>query len=190
MRKLSIAFGAAALSLTALAGGIAYAQSHDHDGPASAPAPSPVKRADVEAMAGQMFDRMDVNKDGKVDAADRAAKMAQRFAEIDTNKDGSISRDEFMAAHQGGRDMAMGCGKGPGAMGGGPRGERMAAMMDANGDKAVTRQEMVAGALRQFDAADANKDGILSPDERRAAMKARQMDRRGAPPPPPGDMDD
>ena len=51
--------------------------------------------------------------------------------------------------------------------------------MDANGDRAITRDEFVAGALRRFDAADANHDGKVTPEERRAAMKARMQEMRG-----------
>jgi len=61
--------------------------------------------------------------------------------------------------------------------------------MDANGDRVITRDEFVAGALARFDAADANHDGKLTPEERRAAMQAamqrmhgRMMNHAGHPP--------
>ena len=40
---------------------------------------------------------MDVNNDGKIDAADRAAKRSkcEAFASLDANGDGSISRAEW-----------------------------------------------------------------------------------------------
>ena len=74
----------------------------------------PITRADATAMAGQLFDRLDANHDGTLDATDRqvrmeaararfaaerTARLAARFDAIDTNHDGTISRAEFMAAH-------------------------------------------------------------------------------------------
>ena len=74
----------------------------------------PISRAEATAMAGQLFDRLDANHDGTLDAADRkarfeaerarfeaerTARLAARFDAIDTNHDGAISRAEFMAAH-------------------------------------------------------------------------------------------
>ena len=186
----------------ALAGGLAVAahaapggkMRHDPFGDAT------ITRAEAQAKAVAMFDRMDANHDGKLDKADRAARMGQRFDRIDANHDGMISRDEFMAAHAG--PMA-----GHGKMGDGKMGDEarahgghwrgMKAMMamhrlgkmDANGDRVITRDEFVAGALARFDAADANHDGKLTPEERRAAMQAamqrmhgRMMNHAGHPP--------
>ena len=60
-----------------------------------------ITRAEAQAHAGQMFDRLDANHDGKLDQADREARKAEFkakiFAAIDTNNDGSISQAEFMA---------------------------------------------------------------------------------------------
>jgi len=86
----------------------------------------------------------------------------------------------------------------------GPRGGMKGPMMgfgkaDADGDRSVTRAEFVAAALQRFDAADTNKDGKVTPEERRAAhdkMRAEWQARKGergearrgrgdTPPPPP-----
>jgi len=190
----------------ALAGGLAMAaqaapggmMGHDPFGDAT------ITRAEAQAKAVAMFDRMDANHDGKLDKADRTAHMAQRFDRMDANHDGMISRDEFMAAHSGpmAHDGKMGDHKmADGAMGGYGRGMMaMMAMhrlgkMDANGDHAITRDEFVGGALARFDAADANHDGKLTPEERRAAMQSamqrmhsRMMDHDGQRPMPQGGM--
>lgn len=56
-------------------------------------------RAQAQEQAVQMFARMDINQDSKLDAADRAAQRSQRqdarFAALDANKDGSISKAEW-----------------------------------------------------------------------------------------------
>ena len=55
---------------------------------------------------------------------------------------------------------------------------------DANGDKAISQAEFVAGALARFDRMDANKDGKVTAEERQA-MRQAMRDKRGAPPAPP-----
>lgn len=47
---------------------------------------------------GEMFTRMDVNKDGKLTKDELRGPMVDRFDMIDTNKDGSISLEELKAA--------------------------------------------------------------------------------------------
>jgi len=212
MKRSVLALGAASLALAAL-GGAALAQQkmgamggHDPFGNAT------ITRAEAQAKATEMFARLDVNGDGKLDAADRTAAMAKRFDAMDANHDGMLSKQEFLDAHQAMRDGMMKAHGGPGGPGERPMGEHrigggMRAMhgmmmlrtMDANGDKAISRDEFIAGALKRFDAADANHDGKLTPEERHAAMRQGKMKHRqqmggmhhdmGAmgdmPPPPP-----
>jgi len=52
------------------------------------------------------------------------------------------------------------------------RGPRFFERLDGDGDGRVTQQEMLAHKLQWFDAADTNKDGKLTPDERKAAFEA------------------
>ena len=165
-------------------------------------------RAEVEAHAKAMFVKLDINKDGKLDQADRAArhaeKRAQMFDRLDANKDGSISKaewDQADAARQAKRaEWKAKRGERAGAPGGG--GERHAMRghhggkhgghggpggwmkADANGDKAISQAEFVAGALARFDRMDANKDGKVTAEERQA-MRQAMRDKRGAPPAPP-----
>jgi len=169
-----------------------------------------VTRAEAQARATEMFAKMDANKDGKLDAADRAAKRAEMqaaaFARFDANKDGNISKAEWdqasadraakraergekraeagepgkrdghrMGGHHGKRGGHHG---GPGGRGG------MMMKADTNGDKAISQAEFQTAALARFDAADANKDGQVTTEERqaqRAAWKAK----RAAPPAAP-----
>lgn len=62
--------------------------------------------------------------------------------------------------------------------------------------KSITRAEVLARVAARFDAADTNKDGVLSRDEKHQAREQKMHDkhmrhpgmRRG--PPPPGGPDD
>jgi len=50
---------------------------------------------------------------------------------------------------------------------------------DADGDGVVTRSEFLAQAAKRFDTMDANKDGKVTADERRTAMRDRWQHRGG-----------
>ncbi len=228
--KITLGMSAAALAI----GGVACAQAPATPSPARERGPERTEtRAEAQARAEEMFARLDVNKDGKLDRADRDARRQQMreamFDQLDTNNDGSISKAEFLAD------------RGPeGDRGPRPDGERMRDMppppeganmagpesdgpardhperrrghgdrhgdrhgmkgpmmgfgkADADGDRSITRAEFVAAALQRFDGMDGNKDGKVTPEERRAAhdrMRAERKDRKGdrrqdSPPPPP-----
>lgn len=173
--------------LTAGLSGAAIAQ-----GPAARPDPmgdKTVTKSEAQARAGEMFVKMDANKDGKLDQTDRAAHKAQMqgqmFDKLDANKDGSISRAEFSAAREQRQAGAAGEGrKGRRGMHGGHGGKAggmMLKMADANKDDAVSRDEFLAAHSKMFDAADANKDGQLTAAERQAhhAKMREHMGKRG-----------
>lgn len=131
----------------------------------------------------KLFDRLDANHDGVVTEAEFNAAMARRSqqpsaphqaptwarlaARFDTNHDGQISRAEFDAVRARHEQKMAQDGK--------PRLHRagfithMFAMADLNRDGRVSRQEATQAAQRWFDAADTNHDGVLTPDEMRAA---------------------
>lgn len=167
MRKFTLILSAAAIMATA--GTAAHAQDRG-----KAPM-GDITRAQAQEMAEQRFDRMDTNKDGVLNAADREARKAERFDRMDANKDGMISRDEFNAAHtsrttddraeKGDRMRHRTSWRGRGMHKG---------MAGQGGD--VTKADFVAASLARFDQADANKDGILTADERKAAMQAKRAE--------------
>jgi hypothetical protein len=158
-------------------------------------------RADAEARATQMFAKMDANKDGKLDAADRAAQRADRqaktFASLDADGNGSISKAEWdkhgadraaKRAERGEKRAEAGDageGKRHGMRGGhGKRGGHHGMMMgkaDTDGDKAISQAEFQTAALARFDAADANKDGQVTAEERQAQRGAWRAKRGAAP---------
>ena len=161
-------------------------------------------RAEAQAKAAEMFAKLDANKDGKLDGADRAAKraamQAKMFARLDADGNGSISKAEWdqhgadraaKRAERGDKRAAAGeAGKGKRH---GMRGHHgmMMGKADTNGDKAISQAEFQTAALARFDAADANKDGQVTAEERKAqrdAWKAKAGEwraKRGAAPATP-----
>ena len=168
----------AGLALAATATGAAWAADHAAHGAAGHQRMAePLTRAQAEVRAGQMFDRMDANKDGRVDAADRAARQAAMFDRIDADRNGQISREEFTAHH-----AAMGQGREGQRMGHnhGKHGNHHGAMMGRGmmgPDGQATRAEFTAAALARFDGMDANKDGQVTMEERRAARESMRQQR-------------
>jgi hypothetical protein len=92
----------------------------------------------------------------------QAAQKAQ-FAGFDANKDGSVTKEEITAAV-----TARMEGRTPPAQ----MLDMLFARLDTNGDGKATAEEADASAMSRFDAWDANKDGTLTPEERRAGMQA------------------
>lgn len=105
------------------------------------------------------------------------------FDRLDANKDGSISRDEFAKAHEQRieRRIVMKEKVKDGTEGadakkrayrmhrmGGMGGARMIVMADIDKDGKITLPEVEALAIQHFDQMDANKDGQVTPEERRA----------------------
>jgi Ca2+-binding EF-hand superfamily protein len=177
MKKTDWAIGLAVVSSLAVCG-VAYAAHHEK---------GPTTRAEAQTHAAEMFAKLDGNKDGKLDPADRGAHMGTMFDKLDTDKDGKISREEF-AAHHAGSGMKDGAGHGDkshrmGMGGGHGRGGKMvhamAAMADTNKDGAVSQAEFSAAALGHFDKADTDKNGTLTPEERRAAHQQMREHMRG-----------
>ncbi|WP_447753458.1 hypothetical protein [Sphingopyxis fribergensis] len=199
MKKISLlTLGAALIAMPALAapGGAAKG---DADGNGV------LTRAEAQAAATAHFAKMDVNKDGKLDAADRAAKRAEmqakRFASLDANSDGNVSKAEWdqhgadraakraergekrAAAGEAGEGKRDGMRRGHHGKRGGHHGMggRMMGKADVNGDKAISQAEFQTAALTRFDAADANKDGQVTAEERQAQRGAWRAKRGAAP---------
>jgi Ca2+-binding EF-hand superfamily protein len=143
----------------------------------------------VEAKVKEHFAMADANKDGYIvkEEADAAhEKMMsevrdRHFAELDANKDGSISRAEFDAGHAmmgGPRGAGHKDGEQAGHMrgrghDGGMMGGKMEASMfehaDTDKDGRVSLAEALAMPKAHFEMMDANKDGTVTPEERKAA---------------------
>ena len=140
-----------------------------------------VQRTELEAKLRERLTKADANRDGIVTReelraraeAARGERRAKRFDALDANRDGRLTRDEFAGAETMRSE-------------GGMRGMRRARMMRKHGamalgaDGRIEIDAVVKRALERFDAADANRDGTLTPEERRAARQER-MRMRGGP---------
>lgn len=193
MKKTLFVGGLAALTLAA-AGGVAIAQQT----PAR---PAPALRADTDgdnrisqaefvARRMQRLTAADADRDGSVTReemrataqARRAERGAARFDRLDADKDGSVSRAEFDAHHgaraqgrdgRGGMRGGHGGGRGHGPDGAGIGGGAMGA-----GAPVVIAQAR-ASAEQAFARMDANSDGYVTVDERRAGRMTMREHRRG-----------
>lgn len=101
------------------------------------------------------------------------------FDRLDANKDGTISRDEFAKGREERieKRIVMREERKDGDRGGarmhrmGGMSGRMIVMADTNKDGRITLAEAEALALQHFDQMDANRDGQVTGDERRAAWQ-------------------
>lgn len=182
MNRTSLLGGLAALALLA-AGGVAVAQQATNR-PAA-----PAMRADADGdgrisqaeFVGRRLDRLraaDANGDGSVSVEERqamrqarhAARADARFARLDADGDGAISRAEFDAAHAARGER-------------GPRGKRgrhgggAHAGMGAAGPVEIAGVE--ARAAEAFARLDADRDGYLTREERRAGRHGMRGHGRG-----------
>ncbi|QYF86166.1 EF-hand domain-containing protein [Brevundimonas sp. PAMC22021] len=120
---------------------------------------------------------LDANRDGSVAVeerragrqAQRAERASNRFAKLDANSDGMLSRAEFEARPAAGRR----------AHAARPARAGHAARGPVAVSEARTRLE------QRFDRLDANGDGYLTSEERRAGKAHRRMARPAVSPPAP-----
>lgn len=149
-----------------------------------------VSRADTAAMMTKRFDRIDTNKDGMIDAAEMTAhrdQMRERWAERRAERRATRMADREKVAAPAGeaatdaaataRREALAKFAKARSEAGKARAQLGFAMRDADGDGRISRDEFAAPALKRFDRADANSDGILTPEERAAMREARRAKR-------------
>lgn len=181
---------AAALGGTALAG-TAYAAQDQ-----AAPPPPPQAGMHHHRGHGDMFAKLDANKDGVITRDEAIAAADARFAKLDTNGDGRITQDEMKARHDAMRakwqqrrgdqsadaDAARQHRGSRGMHRHGPHhGGMEMKRLDANNDGIITKAEAEAAATARFDKVDTNHDGKIDQAEIAAAkqqMQARMAEMR------------
>jgi Ca2+-binding EF-hand superfamily protein len=151
----------------------APAQARPHHARGDADGDGRISQAEFVAPRLQRLTAADANRDGSVTReemraagqARRAERTAARFDRLDADRDGALSRAEFTAARpmrgehgrRGGRHGPRRM-HGPGHAGKAERGPIAIADVQARREQAFTRL-------------DADHDGFLTPDERRAGMR-------------------
>ncbi|MEO8141780.1 MAG: hypothetical protein ABI617_03880 [Sphingomicrobium sp.] len=141
-----------------------------------------VARDEMQSMRGHrqgMSDRRGRGGD-RVARNDRAGRNpGAAFDRFDANRDGMISRAEFGRARDVrqerriARDDARGKGRGN-RIGGGRKAGGMMRLADLDRDGRVSLQEATTSALQRFDRVDANRDGRITPDERKQQREQRK----------------
>lgn len=161
------------------AGGVAHAQAEE------APA---LTRAQVEQRSAEAFARIDANGDGVLNQADRAARRQERFARLDADGSGEVDNADREARRK--AAFARLDADGSGAIsfeefsavrerrGPGPVARFGARAADTDRDGTVTQAEFASAMLARFDRLDANKDGTIGADERRAPRRMMRRERR------------
>ncbi|MET0545683.1 MAG: hypothetical protein ABWZ40_05170 [Caulobacterales bacterium] len=187
-----------------------------------------VMAAGAAVAHGKMLEQADANKDGRITQAEVQTARADHFAKMDVNKDGFLDASELAKMSK----MHDGKGGHRGHHGMGMRGERDAdgkmtksefmaksegrfaemdfnkdgvvdktdhdarkqacesgkmlcgpmAMLDENKDSKISKDEFMSRPDRHFARMDANSDGVIDKGEL-AAMKAKHDHKDGAPPP-------
>lgn len=185
--------GVAAIALLTVFGGVAVAQNAAPQRPARAAMAQPVSQADFVQRRVERLRTADADRNGTVTAEEmRAAGQAKRaerrtamFDRLDANKDGAISRAEFEAPRAEGQRAGRGerGQRGPRAEhagrqhGGMHRGaQRMG--RGGEGRFPIVIAEAEQKATEAFTRLDANRDGSLTGEERRAGMQARRAEMR------------
>jgi len=115
----------------------------------AADAPQPTTPP-VAPQVQKMFQKFDIDKDGKISREEFSVKHAKNFARLDTDKNDSLSLDEFKGSCKNERCTQMKTKK--------------FSKLDKDSNGSVTKGEFV-GVLKVFDLRDRNKDGYLSEDE-------------------------
>lgn len=179
MRKTIIVSGAAALSLMLFGGAASAQETHGGRHRVDADGDGRISQAEFIGRRTERLARMDADRDGSLTAAEahagmqarRNERMGARFDRLDANRDGAISRTEFEAA----REARAGRAHGQRANRG-PRMERRMERMERRGPVSIEQVQTRAAAT--FARLDADRDGYLTAEERRAGRQQMRAERQ------------
>ena len=118
----------------------------------------------VVAAAVTEFKAMDTNGDGKVTREEHAAGARSMFQKMDANRDGKVTASEMEAAQR----AIAGSDAAPDSL---SAADKIKAV-DQDGDGVLTAAEHANASRTMFDKMDANRDGVLTPEEMAAGHAA------------------
>lgn len=124
-----------------------------------------------EQAIDRLFEKLDADKSGAIEAPESSATWEKRFQAMDVDGDGVLTRDEGVVPH-GKRDMPEARRK----QAEDRRGKRFASL-DSDGDGKVTLAEFQAKRVQVFSKADANGDGKVTRDEMVSRWKKNDGER-------------
>lgn len=114
--------------------------------------------ANPNAAMLSRLDGADANRDGAISKPELIAFRSTNFARLDRDDNGVLTRSDIPAfVSRINPNLNF---------------DSLMAQFDANRDGKVSRDEFVNGPTVIFDAADANRDGLLTTEERQTAIKA------------------
>ncbi len=110
------------------------------------------------------FAVIDANDDDRISADEAASQRESVFLAMDADDDGELTEDEYMAVR-----MGMGEGRNKARMEARQAAKKARfAPMDADKSGKVSKVEWMTGGKDRFEAADTDKDGIVTPWEFRS----------------------
>lgn len=125
------------------------------------------------SQPGQMFERLDSNKDGKITQDEVPAPAWERIGKADRDEDGAVSKQEMAAAAAAfAKSKGMDKGKGKGRPSGGSA--PIFGKYDSDNDGKLSREEVPEEMWSRLSKADEDADGLVSKEELQSIYKQRQ----------------
>lgn len=133
----------------------------------------------LESDVDEHFRELDSNDNGKIERAEVPKQLLGRFDAVDTDKNKVVTRDELIrsldAENAGQESIGRESDRDDEQEDGEDDIDEMFSQLDRNEDGKLQRKEVPTENHADFDAADANENGVVSLDELRAALSQDEV---------------